>query len=432
MDKNRRTKGTGRIWFDSKQKVYKGRIRINGKDKYLTLTGNERESQTLWKKFLEKEKPASKLDKARIPLDDVWSEVRDKIAVSHGIGTNTNPYWPVWNNFKDKMKKKGRKYLDEITDTDTAVYVQEEFNHLSSQTYNIYLSYLKRIFHFAGFDEKTNPMTNIGTKAVVQESREALTHDEIQSLLKTAKEKGEEWHRLIIVGLNTGLRCKDCLYLTSENIKDGMITTVPMKTMKRSGKKVFIPLNDALRKELDGIEGEFFPTLKQEYLRCQPYFSERLNGLFRESGIETTKTVPGRTRKASVKGFHALRVVFITELSKSGVGLGLIQSMAGHVGGRQTQSYVNPDKDALQQAVNAIPNFESGEKGTDYIPPEIKKVMDACRESMRQAVREYLGVDAKVEGTWKITGMDGKPIPFYTKEDAMAWKRIEAKINAGK
>ncbi len=392
-EESRRNKGTGRIWFDERQGVYKGRIRINGKDKYLTLTGNERESQALWKEFVEKEKPAAKIDKAKLPLGDVWAQVRDKIAISNG-GTNVAPYWPVWQAFEKAMLEKGRKYIDDVTATDVAAYVQTAFAGFASQTYNIYISYLKRVFMFARPDMKIadNPVANLGTKAVVQESREPLTDDEIMSLLKTAKAKGEEWYRLIVVGLNTGLRCKDCVYLTSDDVHDGEISIVPRKTSKKSGKRVNIPLNEALHEVLDGIEGDYFPTFRKDYEKCQPWFSERLQRLFVEAGIQTTKKVEGRSRKASTKGFHALRVVFISKLSEAGVSLGLIQSMAGHVSSKQTLVYTKPNRKALQNAVNSLPNFNKGEtRGEEFVPPEVQQVIAGCKAQIEEALEKAMG-----------------------------------------
>lgn len=409
-EESRRNKGTGRIWFDERQGVYKGRIRIQGKDKYLTLTGNERESQALWKEFVEKEKPAAKIEKAKLPMGDVWAQVRDKIAISKG-GTNVAPYWTVWHSFEKAMLDKGRKYIEDVTATDVAVYVQNAFASFASQTYNIYVSYLKRVFMFARPDMKIsdNPVANLGTKAVVQESREPLTDDEIMSLLKTAKAKGDEWYRLIVLALNTGMRCKDCVHLTSDKVKDGEISVVPFKTAKKSGKRVNIPLNAALHEVLDGIEGEYFPTFRKEYEKCQPSFSEKIKHLFTEAGIQTAKQVEGRIRKTSTKGFHALRVVFISKLSEAGVSLGLIQSMAGHVSSKQTLVYTKPNRKALQNAVNTLPNFNKGEtKGEEFVHPEIQQVIAACKAQIEATIEKVMGKRIEVAITPKQEILGGE------------------------
>ena len=388
----RRTKGTGRIWFDERQGVWKGRIRIGGKDIYRTLNANRRESEAAWKKFVEEARPrikqAALSDKLELGL--VWAKVKDTIAASNG-GIDETKYIPIWNDLTAFLETRGRQFLEDVTSTDIAAFAKERFAKLSPCSYNNYVVYLSRIFNFALPKGAENPVLCLGKKAVVQESREPLNDDEIASLLETAKAKGAEWHRLVTVGLNTGLRLKDCVYLSSDKIQNGMISLVPYKTAKKSGRRVNIPLNAALHEVLDGIEGRFCPELVKDYEHDASNFTRRLTCLFTHAGIQCSKVVEGRLRRASTKGFHSLRATFITRLSMAGVSLGIIQSMAGHTGDAQTLAYCHPHQAALQTAVDSLPTFDG--KAKKYVSEEAKTIADTTAGKVIDALRR-MGIAA--------------------------------------
>ena len=122
----RRTKGTGRVWYDARQGVYKGRIRIQGKDKYLTLTANERESMALWKKYIEEEKPRARAEFAKLPLSEVWPRIKDEIATAHG-GINPRRYADTWKWLRAFLEGRGVKYLDDVSAADISAFVKVKF-----------------------------------------------------------------------------------------------------------------------------------------------------------------------------------------------------------------------------------------------------------------------------------------------------------------
>jgi integrase len=385
----RRTKGTGRVWFDERQGVYKGRIRIAGKDKYLTLTANERESLALWKKFVEDEKPRARAEFAKLPLEEVWPRIREEIAASHG-GINPRRYTDAWRWCKEFLEGRGVKYMEDATAADISAFVSSKFAPLASATRNGYVCALKRIWAVALPDIKAadNPTRGLGMVAQVSESREAFSDEELAALLNAAKAKGDDWHRLITVGLNTGLRLKDCVYLSSDKIKNGVISLVPYKTAKKAGTRVNIPLNAALHSVLDGIEGPYFPKFIEKYEKCEQHFSRALRRVFTAAGIDTAKEVQGRCRKASTKGFHALRATFITRLSEAGCSMGLIQSMAGHTADAMTLAYTHPNQTALQAAVDSLPQFDGAKvESAKYVSAEASTIADTTADKVLDALR---------------------------------------------
>ena len=377
----RRTKGTGRVWFDARQGVYKGRIRIQGKDKYLTLTANERESLALWKKFVEEEKPRARAEFAKLPLAEVWPRIKDEIATAHG-GINPRRYTDAWKWLKAFLESRGVKYLEDATAADISAFVKVKFAPLSGATVNGYICALKKIFATALPDLKAsnNPTFHLSTVAQVSEAREPLTDSEIANLLAAAKAKGEDWFRLFTVALNTGLRLKDCVYLSSDKVKNGMISTVPFKTAKKAGTRVNIPLNAALHEVLDGIEGPYFPEFIRMYEHYEQGFSKKLKRVFTKAGIETCKEIEGRVRKASTKGFHCLRATFVSKLAEKGVSLGLIQSMAGHTDSVMTMAYCHPNAQALQAAVDSLDSSK-------YVSADASTIADTTANKVLDALR---------------------------------------------
>lgn len=385
----RRTKGTGRIWFDDRQGVYKGRIRIGGKDKYLTLTANKRESESLWKEFIERERPAAKMASAKLPLSEVWPKVRAAVEATNAK-LNQDRYFVEWSALRSWLEARGVKYMEDVTSTQFADYFNAWAVGRSPATRNILLSRFRKIWAEALPNQPTseNPTRTLALTARTPESREPLTDAEISSLLAAAKEKGEEWHRLIVIGLNTGLRLKDCVLLTSDKVRNGVISTVPFKTAKKSGKRVNIPMNAALHEVLDGVEGAFCPHLRDRYLNNISSFATSLKGLFRKAGIETSRKVEGYAHAVSVKGFHALRATFITRLSEAGVSLGLIQSMAGHVDSVQTLAYTHPNQTALQAAVDSLPQFDGkAVASAKYVSADASTIADTTANKVLDALR---------------------------------------------
>ena len=226
----------------------------------------------------------------------------------------------------------------------------------------------------------SNPTYHLTTVAQVSEAREPLTDEEIANLLAAAKAKGEDWYRLFTVALNTGLRLKDCVYLSSDKVKNCIISTVPFKTAKKAGTRVNIPLNAALHEVLDGIEGPYFPEFIKQYEDSEQHFHRRLKRVFTKAGIETCKEIEGRVRKASTKGFHCLRATFVSKLAEKGVSLGLIQSMAGHTDSVMTMAYCHPNAQALQAAVDSLDSSK-------YVSADASTIADTTANKVLDALR---------------------------------------------
>ena len=69
-----------------------------------------------------------------------------------------------------------------------------------------------------------------------------------------AKKSGDEWHKLILIGIYTGLRLGDCCWLDWSQISlaQGVIQLVPRKTRRHHQRIVTIPIHQALGAALVG------------------------------------------------------------------------------------------------------------------------------------------------------------------------------------
>lgn len=133
--------------------------------------------------------------------------------------------------------------------------------------------------------------------------------------------------------------------------------------------------------------------------------------MFKNANIETCKNVVGRKRRASVKGFHAIRATFISKLADKNVSLALIQSMVGHLSPEMTMVYTHPDKDAKTAALRTLPTVLEDKDGNSkledndlFVHPEVQKVIDICKEEIRKTLVKYTGKEEEIV-------ISCKPIP---------------------
>ena len=194
-------------------------------------------------------------------------------------------------------------------------------------------------------------------------SRRELTMSELKRLLDAAKKSGEEWHKLILIGIYTGLRLGDCCRLdwSSINPVQGVIQLVPQKTKRHHQRMVTIPVHPALGQALVGQQadnnkvGPVLPTVSELYGRSRWQVSHELSRIFKAANIVTSVKLEGRHRRTPEATFHSLRHTFVSFAANAGVPLHIVQSIVGHESTAMTRHYYHENIDALKSAVAAIP-----------------------------------------------------------------------------
>lgn len=392
MAKQYRRKGMGTIFQSGG--YYYGKVMVGGKLTQKKLTTNKRESEKIWQEWLEENRPA-KTQSVLHPIGDIWPTVQDGLIAKH-LQASRDTYRREWRKFVDYFGKDTP--LENLTRGQIVEYISKRTEGRSATTQNHLVGIVRKFFSEVLPDLKAseNPLSSFTTAKDETVSRQPFTDDELKRILDAAKDAGPEWELLFYVGLYTGLRFADCAHLHTSQIRDGVIYLTPKKTMHRSARAVQIPVHPLLAEKIEATqvsEGYYMPNLVK---MCDDKKKRSLAGyytrkIFVKAGIDTAVEVAGRSKKASVKSFHALRATFISRLAQSGVGMGIIKSIAGHVGEGQTQAYVHPDRETKIAAVDVLPDFTVGEQAGTFVDPAIQKVLDEAKKQIAEILEQKLG-----------------------------------------
>lgn len=390
----RRAKGTGTII--KQNGYYYGRIVRNGKAQVIKLSTNQREAETLWKDWLLSHPTAPKTETAKHSLSDAWSKAESNYkvrAASRGLFVSYERYF---KRFQKWASDRGKHYLEDITTSDIADYMEQATALQSKCTKKTHLYMIRDLWAYS-LPDIPNPTRGIKIKADTQSiPREPLTDEEVSKLLEAAskyKYYPNEMKGLVMVGLYTGLRLTDCVHLKAENTKGDTVSLTPKKT-KQKGILVRIPLHPTLKAELESTgvtEGYYFPNLVAMSDKGQLRW--HTCRLF-QSCLKTTTTQEGRRRKVPLKGFHALRATFITRLAQKGVSLPIMESLAGHLNPQMTMHYTHPDEDVKKAAIDVL---GYGDEANDkvFMHPEVRKIVEMF-EKQKQDFMEKM--EATIKG----------------------------------
>ena len=382
------------------------------------------------------------LGECRLPLADVWLEYvkspnRNELAKATLDGKRV-----VWMHFAKWMEHfyLPVKDLGGITADMIAEYLACVRAEVCASTYNTRVCILREIFRVlakkAGLEE--DPWEGVRLRPDDSHSRRELTMDELRRLLEAAKkvkvegaiERSEiaeglreqrncssEWHKLILIGIYTGLRLGDCCRLDWSQISlaQGVIQVVPRKTRRHHQRMVTIPIHPALGRALlfgtqvpNGTRekrpfsdpattvatlptpeskngqlasetpdapnaspliacreatcvpktaGPVLPMIAEMYARSRWQVSNELSRIFKAANIQTSVRLEGRHRRTPEATFHSLRHTFVSFAANAGVPLHVVQSIVGHESTAMTRHYYHENIAALKSAVAAIPTL---------------------------------------------------------------------------
>lgn len=172
--------------------------------------------------------------------------------------------------------------------------------------------------------EIRNPWANLAPTDIDSERGKAFTPDQVEAILKAAREVGKEWFGVVTMALHTGLRYGDVATLTWREIgEDGVLRVDPIKT-RRHGIQVAIPIIAPMRAVLDEVprRGDFvFPLHADAYERAATSHKQMLefSEVLKAAGLDGQ----GYT-------FHSLRHTAATRLAGAGVDIETRKRILGH------------------------------------------------------------------------------------------------------
>lgn len=356
-----REKGMGNLQRE-KSGRWTMRVGINGK-RYCRSTRTKDRDQA--ERFLQRFLAPLGLGEHRLPLADVWLEYVKSPRHNELARSTMKTKQFVWMHFARWME---HSYLpvDDLAGV-TADMIAEYLAclriELCASTYNGRVCILREIFRTlankAGIEE--NPWEGVRLRPDDSHSRRELTMDELKRLLAAACKHGDEWQKLILIGIYTGLRLGDCCRLdwSCINVAQGVIQLIPSKTKRHAhGRPVTIPvhptLGTALASEL-ASRGPVLPGIAELYERARNRVSDRLSAIFKAANIVTSVRIEGRKHKTPEATFHSLRHTFVSFAANAGVPLHVVQSIVGHESTAMTRHYYHENIDALKSVVAAIP-----------------------------------------------------------------------------
>lgn len=323
--------------------------------------------------------------KNRMALADVWDRhpydhsVRGGTVKMLKLATVTDNR-QVWTLFVKWAANRQSPIVmvDEVTAEIAAEYSVHCRKILEPRTHNKRIEMCRVMFNLAGVDP--NPFGKIKEIKEDNEHRDRLTQEEIDRALAAAS---GEMRVLLEVALETGMRMGDCATLCWENVQDGRIVKRTAKTGAPLSLKVSDYLAAALATMPKAARGPVMPEMDRLYRKDPATMSLRVRRLFESVGIETREKVNGRKRAVSKKGFHALRVTFITTCAKAGVPIGAIATWCGHSPevNRVYQDWKgNETDDRITGAISSARNKTApmiGERHSTVIDAEFREITSA-------------------------------------------------------
>lgn len=163
-----------------------------------------------------------------------------------------------------------------------------------------------------------------------------LTLDELKQLERVETRTEVERYVLdeFLIGAYTGMRISDTKETTQENIQDGVLRYVSIKTKVHST----VPLKAGLEERISRVRANDTKVTLANY-------NIAIRRLCKRAGINTKVKVRkgGRDLTGEKWEFissHSARISFCSNMSKLGVGLIDIARMAGHTNTQMTERYI--------------------------------------------------------------------------------------------
>ena len=273
-----------------------------------------------------------------VPLDDLaksWAKLPRSRAITK---RHEMECMRRLNKFVEFIQKNYRnlQYLSQITPQIAHHYLRyEQGRGIAPKTYNDILKLLRSAFEQLR-EDRQNPFKKIPTQESETIFRKPYTEEELQQIL-TVSENHPFIRPIIVLGIMTAMRRGDCCLLKWEDV-DLHSNFIKVKTSK-TGAMVEIPIWPTLRDELlkaqqstKKLEGYAYPEQAKMYQENPDGITFRIKRVLNEAGFQTEDEHERDhgLRRASIRGFHAFRVTWVTLALNNNVPLEIIRRITGH------------------------------------------------------------------------------------------------------
>ncbi len=326
-------------------------------------------------------------------------------------------YEGEWDRFARWLAAKHpeAEHLNQVTPAMAADYARDlNAAKLSASSYNQHRNLLRMVWRVLADECRltVNPWDRITPKKLnsLANRKRSLTPAQFEALLN-ATETEPDLHDLFLMLAWTGLRRVDAVLMKwgSVDFARRVISLAPVKTARRQGKVVHIPIFPAalevLNRRQEGKpvnpKGLVFPDMAADYERDATVLTKHVRQAFERAGIETTEDRADRQRNSAVYGCHSLRHFFVSAATAAGMPDAMIKSITGHATDGMLEHYQHLGADLAAGLADRIQSNGNAAKlpaagllpaGPADTPPEaVASVLDEIRRLVK-------GQNAK---TWK-------------------------------
>ena len=254
--------------------------------------------------------------------------------------------------FCNYLKEKGIK---KPTRDDIINYREDIKTYLSANTVNAYLIAIRNLYNFLEYEGITKNITkNIkGIKVGEEHKRNSLTEEQVEQILKNAKDIREK--TIFLLGVVCGLRCNEIknIQIADFKEKDGIICLYVLGK-GRGYKQDFVV-----------IPNDLFELIKEyvkQYEIVDYLFVSTSNNNYK--GQVTTKTlrtiVKDMFKRVGIEGkeysFHSCRHYFATSSIKNGVDIREVSQALRHKSLQTTTIYLHDLEKLNNKCSNVVYN----------------------------------------------------------------------------
>ena len=286
---------------------------------------------------------------------------------------------------------------------DLAAAFAQSLTTISPSTFNQRIGFLRLLWKTVADEARTggaNPWTTIARRKLqpLANRKRPLSPHQFAAI-HAAAAIDPDLQDLLTVLAWTGQRLVDGLSLRWEavNFRGKVITLYPVKTARRTGKAVYIPMFAPLVEVLNRRHAAMphttaaayvFPVLMEDFERDPPSISKRIQETFEKAGIKTKEKRTGTALKRAVVlyGAHSFRHLFVTAAAAAGLPAAMIKAITGHTTDAMSEHYQQFDVKLASEFAKQL----TGKKPA-ALPPGREPIPAWARERLA-------GMTAK---TWK-------------------------------
>jgi integrase len=384
---------------------------------------------------------SSAVEGGDIRLSDAWLHYRNSASRPDASTQTVQQYEYQWGRLLEwlRLRHPEARRVSQVTRQVAQEFATHLLKEVSPSTYNRYVQLFRLIFRLLledlGLPADANPWRAIqkknGNGHGGRRGRRAFTDEELRRVFETLSARVEgrqllwgeegvvgerklgkrdrrvaaELLTLCLLGFHTGLRMGDCCVLRWEDVDldRGVISVVPMKTARTSGRKVVIPIHPELGKHLTSIRpkqaaGPVCLGKAEQYPRGRPEVSKRFRVLFRQCGIRTQAEGSG-ARAACEVGFHSFRHTWVSRAAEDGVDQITVREIVGWGSPAMEKVYTHVSQEHVrsQMEKRASKAFADGADEAEAKPPATPDVSGMTVEQMRELAVKLAAEIAKRE-----------------------------------